>query len=49
MTPAMAAGITDHVWTTSESLACRVPAEFLDQLPTVEHLFPAWDRVHHSN
>jgi IS1 family transposase len=49
LTPAMAAGITDHVWTTSELLACRVPAEFLDQLPTVEPLFPTWDMVHHSN
>lgn len=49
VTPAMAAGMTDHVWTTSELLAYRVPAEFLDQLPTIEHLFPKWDMVHHSN
>ena len=49
VTPAMAAGMTDHVWTTSELLAYRVPAEFLDQLPTIEHLFPQWDVVHHSN
>jgi IS1 family transposase len=33
VTPAMAAGITDHVWTTSELLSYRVPAKFLDQLP----------------
>ena len=45
----MAAGLTDHVWTTEESLASRVPVEFLDQLPTIEHLFPEWKEVHHSN
>ena len=49
VTPAMAAGITDHVWTTSELLAYRVPAEFLGQLSTIQHLFPDWDRVHHSS
>jgi len=31
---------TDHVWTTGELLAYRVPVEFLDQLRTIEHLFP---------
>jgi IS1 family transposase len=49
VTPAMAAGMTDHVWTTSELLGYRVPAAFIDQLPTIEHLFPVWDSVHHSN
>jgi IS1 family transposase len=49
VTPAMAAGLTDHVWTTGELLAYRVPVEFLDQLRTIEHLFPAWSGVHHSN
>jgi IS1 family transposase/transposase-like protein len=49
VTPAMAAGMTDHVWTTSELLGYRVPAAFIDQLPTIEHLFPAWNSVHHSN
>jgi IS1 family transposase/transposase-like protein len=49
VTPAMAAGLTDHVWTTRELLGYRVPATFLDQLSTIEHLFPAWDLVHHSN
>ena len=49
VTPAMAAGLTDHVWTTEELLAYRVPAEFLDQLRTIEHLLPAWKVVHHSN
>ncbi len=49
VTPAMAAGLTDHVWTTHELLAYRVPVAFLDQLPTIEHLFPEWDRAHHSS
>jgi hypothetical protein len=47
--PAMAAGLTDHVWTTEELLAYRVPVEFLDQRHTIEHLFPEWKGVHHSN
>jgi hypothetical protein len=49
VTPAMAAGLTDHVWTTEELLAYRVPVEFLDQLHTMEHLFPEWIEEHHSN
>jgi IS1 family transposase len=49
VTPAMAAGLTDHVWTTNELLAYRGPVEFLDQLHTIEHLFPEWNGVHHSN
>jgi len=40
VTPAMAAGLTDHIWTTEELLAYRVPASFLDRLSTLEHLFP---------
>jgi IS1 family transposase len=40
VTPAMAAGLTDHVWTTTELLSYRVPAQFLDQLTEIEHLFP---------
>jgi len=39
-TPAMAAGITDHIWTTTELLSYRVPARFLGQLAEIEHLFP---------
>ena len=38
-TPAMSAGITDHVWTTTELLSYRVPAQFLDQLSTNKPLF----------
>lgn len=41
VTPAMAAGITDHVWSTAELLSYRVPAPFLDSLSELEHLFPA--------
>lgn len=40
VTPAMAAGITDHVWTTEELLGFRLPATFLDELPEIEPLFP---------
>jgi hypothetical protein len=40
VTPAMAAGLTDHIWTTGELLAYRVPLECLAQLRTIEHLFP---------
>ena len=40
VTPAMAAGLTDHVWTTTELLSYRVPMAFLAQLPDVERLFP---------
>jgi IS1 family transposase len=39
-TPAMAAGLTDHVWTTDEWLSYRVPAPFVDQLDPLEPLFP---------
>lgn len=49
VTPAMAAGITDHVWTTTELLSYRVPAEFLDRLPEIERLFPPLEQVHQGN
>lgn len=49
-TPAMVAGITDHIWTTTELLSYRVPAWFLDQLSTIEHLFPPLDpHVHQGS
>jgi hypothetical protein len=35
----MAAGITDHVWTTQELLSYRIPAAFLDMLQGFDHLF----------
>jgi hypothetical protein len=49
VTPAMAAGLTDHVWTTHERLSSRVSAAFLDQWHTIEHLFPRWDEFHHGS
>ena len=49
VTPAMAAGMTEHVWSTAELLGYRVPAAFLDTLNTIEHLFPALDDTHHVN
>ena len=39
VTPAMAAGITEHVWTTQELLSYRVPAFFMDRLHAFDHLF----------
>jgi len=49
ITPAMAAGMTDHIWTTTELLSYRVPASFVDTLHTVEHLFPVPDGVHQGS
>jgi IS1 family transposase len=49
ITPALAAGITDHVWTTTELLSYRVPAPFLDQLGDLEHLFPTPAPVHQGS
>jgi IS1 family transposase len=45
VTPAMAAGLTDHPWSTTELLAYRVPVHFLDTLSKIEHLFPSLDQV----
>ncbi len=42
----MAAGMTDHVWTMTELLSYRVPAEFLDRVHDIEHLFPSLDTLH---
>jgi len=43
VTPAMAAGITDHVWTTTALLSYRVPVSFIDTVHQLEHLFPSDD------
>jgi hypothetical protein len=43
----MAAGMTDHVWSTNELLSYRVPAAFLDSLEASKHLFPPLDATHH--
>jgi IS1 family transposase len=47
VTPAMAAGITDHVWTTAELLSYRVSAHFVDQLSKSNSLFTLLEEVHH--
>lgn len=49
VTPAMAAGMTDRVWTTAELLGYRAPVQFLAQLDEIERLFPDPDSVHHVN
>lgn len=47
-TPAMAAGITDHIWTTAELLSYRVPPQFLEQLSTLKPLFALLQEEHHT-
>jgi hypothetical protein len=47
VTPAMAAGMTDHIWSTSELLGYRVAATFLDTLEAIKHLFLPLDLTHH--
>ena len=49
VTPAMATGVTNHVWTTAELLSYRLPAQFLDQLPEAERLFPPLDQSHQGS
>lgn len=50
VTPAMAAGITDHVWSTTELLSYRVPAQFLDRLSELNPLFALLgDEVHQGS
>ena len=46
VTPAMAAGITDHVWSTTELLSYRIPAQFLDQLSKTDSLFALLEEGH---
>lgn len=46
VTPAMAAQITDHVWSTTELLSYRVPAQFLDRLSKIKPLFALLEQVH---
>lgn len=45
----MATDITDHIWTVPELLSYRVPANFLDQLVNIEHLFPKLDTFHQGS
>jgi hypothetical protein len=49
VTPAMAAGLTDHVWTTAESLSYRVPVQFIEQLPEITPLFALLEEPHQGN
>jgi IS1 family transposase len=49
MTPAMAAGMTNHIWTTEELLGYRVAADFLDTLPEKQKLFPEFENVHQGS
>jgi hypothetical protein len=49
ITPAMVAGLTDHVRTTTELLSYRVPVTFLDTLHKIEHLFPLFDSIHQDS
>ena len=49
VTPAMAARLTDHVWTTTELLSYRVPPHFLDTLPALERLYPRFEEIHHGS
>ena len=48
-TPAMVAGLTDHVWTTEELLSYRVSPLYWAECPDLEKLFPSWPEVHHGN
>jgi IS1 family transposase len=47
VSPAMAAGLTDHLWTTAELLSYRVPAQFRDQMSKIKSVFTLLDEVHH--
>jgi IS1 family transposase/transposase-like protein len=49
MTPAMAAGITDHLWTIRELLSYRVSPLYWQEQPFLEKLFPTWPEVHHGS
>jgi len=49
VTPARAARLTDHVWTTTELLSYRVPPHFLDELPDLERLYPPFEETHHGS
>ena len=49
VTPAMAAGITDHLWTTPELLSYRVPVSFLDRLHELDHLYQPIEDAHQGS
>ncbi|MFN0123810.1 MAG: hypothetical protein ACKV2V_25185 [Blastocatellia bacterium] len=47
--PAMAAGLTDHVWTTSELLSYRTPAGFLKTLHDMADPLHDSDDIYQGN
>jgi hypothetical protein len=49
VTPAMAARLTEHVWTTTALLSYRVPPHFLDTWPALERLYPSFEETHHGS
>ena len=49
MTPAMAAGITDRVWTTPELLSYRDPDVLLDKLQGFDPLFQSIKDTHQGS
>ncbi len=49
VTPAMAAGMTDHVWTTKELLSYRVSVDFLETLSEKQNLFPEFETIHQGS
>jgi hypothetical protein len=48
-TPAMAAGMTQHIWTTQELLSYRVSPDFLETLSEKRNLFPDFEEVHQGS
>lgn len=49
VTPAMAAGMTRHIWTTQELLSYRVSIDFLEALEGKQNLFPDFAQVHQGS
>lgn len=47
-TPAMAAGLTDHLWTMEELLSYRVSPLYWIEHPELEKLFPLESDIHHG-
>jgi hypothetical protein len=47
--PLMAAGITDHVWTTQELLLYRAPDTFVDRLHAFDDVFQPIQATHHGS
>jgi hypothetical protein len=47
--PLMAAGSTDHVWTTQELLLYRAPDAFLDRLHAFDDVFQPIQATRHGS